>query len=398
MRADATDHGTPGHSPGRRRLRVAQAAVALCALFVLVLTLTPQPPSSAPPTLWRLLGAELGLADFIGNVALFLPLGIALGMACGRVGSAVLGAAVLSAVIEVSQGFFVPGRDASLGDLVANVIGGAAGGWIATHGRLLLAPTRPEAARLAAGGAAAAALVLAIVSWLMAPGRPSAGYEGQYSQHWTGHPGVSLGVVHATINGEPFAWSRLDGAPAISRELESRRVAIEIRIVPGVPFDGSSRLAAVIASDHAHASLARLEADGRDLIFSARSRAGAWGLRDPWVRLHNALPARGPDARRAPASDWAAPLIAGRDTLTLGGRRDGTRLTAWARGRTGGDSAAVVLGVARGWMLLVPASLTPRLNGDLLSLAWLALFLGPVLYWLARAILPALGDNRAARV
>lgn len=376
----------------RRRLWMVVAAVA--ALVVLALTLTPTPPTAAPPTLWRLLGAELGLADFIGNIALFLPLGVALSAARRGVRSAVIGAAVLSAMVEVTQGFFVPGRDASLGDFAANVIGGASGGWIAVHAGLLLWPTRRYALRLAAVATVAAMLVLCAVAWLFAPGRPSRGYEGQYGAHWYGHPGLALGVVRASINGAPFGWEAIAGAPGISRELESERVVLEIDVVPGAPLEGASRLAAVIADDAEHASLARFEADGRDLVFSVRTRAGAAGLRDPWLRLRNALPARGPDARQAPPADWAAPLIAGRDTLRLRGARDGNRLTVRARARTGGDSTSLRLDVTRGWMLLVPISMTPRDDGAWWSALWLVVLFGPAAYWVVRGAVMQ-GDARA---
>ncbi|MBI2797621.1 MAG: VanZ family protein [Gemmatimonadetes bacterium] len=315
-----------------------------------------------------------------------MPFGIATGATFGRLRPAVVVAVALSLFIEVAQGFFVPGREASLGDLLGNSLGGAIGASIALHAGLLLFPTREQARRLAVAGAAGAAGVIGATAWMLGPGAPSAAYEGQFSQHWYGHRGLAIGVVRAHLNDTAFAWSVLPNAAMVNRELERGRVRLEVAIVPGAPFDGRSRLAAVVAAEGEHQSLARLEADGRDLLFSARTRASSWGLRDPWVRLRNALPARGPDARVAPATDWAAPLVTGRDTLVLGGAFEDGRLTVWARASTGGDSAGYRLGVASGWRLLVPTSLTPRATPGALDVAWLGLVLAPALWWSGLAV------------
>ena len=315
-----------------------------------------------------------------------MPFGIATGAAFGRLRPAVAGAALLSLFIEVTQGFFVPGREASLGDLLGNSVGGAIGAAIALNARLLFRPTRHQARRLAAAGAAGAAGLLGATAWLLAPGAPSAAYEGQFAQHWYGHRGLAIGVVRAHLNDTAFAWSVLPNPAMVNRELERGHVRLEVAVVPGAPFEGRSRLAAVVAADDEHQSLARLEADGRDLLFSARTRASRWGLRDPWVRLRNALPARGPDARAAPASDWAAPLVTGRDTLVLGGELESGQLALWASGRTGADSARSDYSLAIGWMLLVPTSLTPRRGLPWLDAAWLGLVLAPALWWTALAV------------
>ena len=378
--------GTPGPSLGRRRFWVAAATVVAGAL--LVATLRPQPPAAAPPGWWQLAGGELGLAGAIGNVLLFLPFGVALGAAQGRARPALAGALILSACIEVVQGFFVPGREASLGDLLANGLGGAIGGWAATHAGLLLSPSRAQAWRLAVVSFGVAGTVLFASDWLMGPGAPSARYEGQFAQHWYSHRGLGIGVVRAELNDSAYAWEALPNAAPVNRALEQGRLKLEVAIVPGAPLEGRSRLAAVIAAAEGHESLARLEADGRDLLFTTRTRASRWGLRDPWVRLGNALPARGPDARAAPSADWSAPLVTGRDTIELGGARTGDQLAVWARGRTGGDSAAIRLGATRGWMLLVPASIVPRRADAWLSRIWLLALLLPSAWWLLRAVVP----------
>src|SRR2546430_13460067 len=72
-----------------------------------------------------------GVADFHLNVLLFVPLGAALGLVGKRVPRAALWGALLSIAIEVAQ-LYTPGRDSSIGDVIANTIGTAAGAMLLT--------------------------------------------------------------------------------------------------------------------------------------------------------------------------------------------------------------------------------------------------------------------------
>src|SRR4051812_28611679 len=73
-------------------------------------------------------GSE-GVADLLLNVVLFLPLGIAAFFAGWRLTAAAAIAFAISVAIELTQGIALVGRDASLGDVITNTIGGSAG-WI----------------------------------------------------------------------------------------------------------------------------------------------------------------------------------------------------------------------------------------------------------------------------
>lgn len=361
------------------------AAIALAAIAIA--TLTPRPPELPLPRMLGVVSGEMELQDFLANIVLFVPFGLGIGLAAARTRRAVLVALAVSALIEVTQEFFIPGRDASVADIVANVIGGTIGGWIGAHARMLARPSRAEARVLAAAGTLGAAIVFACTAWLIAPGAPSAQYEGQFAQHWVPHHGVPLGVLDATINGMPFRWDLITVTDDVNRGLRAGRLRLDARLIPGAPFDGRSRLVRVIEHEHVeNRPLVALFADGRDLLFSARTRADGWQLRSPWVRVRNAFPARGPDASHAAPADWAARLVAGRDTIVIGGERDGGTMRAWARGRTGQSEAVVALTPAIGWMLLTPVGATPTDGETILSVLWVALVAGAPLYWLTTAI------------
>jgi hypothetical protein len=60
--------------------------------------------------------------DFLENILLFLPLGVALAFRCHRLWPSILFGGLLSLAIEITQ-FVIPGRDPSLQDIVCNTFG-----------------------------------------------------------------------------------------------------------------------------------------------------------------------------------------------------------------------------------------------------------------------------------
>lgn len=147
--------------------RLARVLLAAWALLLVAFTIRPDPGTLTTPGLCIICG-ERGLADAILNVGLFIPLGLlgrSLGLGIGRL--VVIGLC-LSGVIETIQ-FFLPGRDASVGDVAFNGAGGAAGAWL--HARLpqLLRPTPRTGARLAVSWAVFALALVWGMAWVLSP-------------------------------------------------------------------------------------------------------------------------------------------------------------------------------------------------------------------------------------
>ena len=112
--------------------------------FVAIATLVPgaQGTGGGGMPFWCLTCGDYALADAVANVALFVPLGWALSRA--RVPSLVALAVLVTTTltIELLQYTLVPGRDASLADILTNSVGGVTGmalpglqGRIAASGR-----------------------------------------------------------------------------------------------------------------------------------------------------------------------------------------------------------------------------------------------------------------------
>lgn len=349
------------------RRSVAVAAAAAWVLLTLVLTLRPI-AGAASGSHWVVTGPEAFVADAIANVGFFMPLGALLVLARLRVREAALAALLLSAAIEVTQGFGIPGRFASLSDLACNAMGGALGALIAARADRLVRPSRMEARVLVGGWASVVAAVLALTTWLQAPGAPSAAYDGQHAQDWNRERDSTHAVRDARLDGRSFQWGVLPTANFANASLAARRLRLEVRVDPGVSTPGVHRIAAVSELGYHYATLARLETDGRDLRFSVRMRGAAFGLHAPYVRLADALP---------------APSLAPREPLQLGGAREGNSLVAWVHD---GDRTAIAvhnLSPIDGWQFVLPSVITARLGSTVLRWGEALLLFAPLAWWIA---------------
>src|SRR5262245_24849483 len=119
----------------RSRAGTAGVVLAVAGLFVIAratLTPSPDPNGLAQLTpLWCIVCGELGGSDVVANLLLFLPFAMGLRLAGLSWRRTVLVAAALSLTVELLQLVAIPGRDASLSDLLTNTSSGAIGATIA---------------------------------------------------------------------------------------------------------------------------------------------------------------------------------------------------------------------------------------------------------------------------
>jgi hypothetical protein len=118
----------PKKCPGEMRTPSALSRLVLATSLAAIaaLTLAPSPGTDTASWLTCLFCGELATADAIRNVLLFIPLGIGLALCGVPLRTAVLLAVLFSGAIELTQ-LYIPGRDASVGDLLSNSLGAAAG-------------------------------------------------------------------------------------------------------------------------------------------------------------------------------------------------------------------------------------------------------------------------------
>ena len=148
----------------RKRWNRAGALLsAMMLTIVLVATLT---PAASTPTgdFWCVACGEYGGLDVLNNIVLFLPLGFAFAVATDRRWRSVLACVAVTVFVESMQIRIIPGRDASLSDLLANSFGGALGVELALWRSVLLRPRGRAASVLTMAAATGFALVTALTS------------------------------------------------------------------------------------------------------------------------------------------------------------------------------------------------------------------------------------------
>jgi hypothetical protein len=155
------------------------AGLALVAVATLTPASDPRHLELSTP-LWCLVCGDEGGADVAANLLLFLPLAIGLRLSGWSWRRTVATAAAISFTVELLQLTVVPGRDASLSDVLTNTTSGAIGATLAPFLPRVLWPTPPGARVLLAGGAVVWLAALSISAWLLAPGLPA----GRITSRW----------------------------------------------------------------------------------------------------------------------------------------------------------------------------------------------------------------------
>ncbi|HSH44929.1 MAG TPA: VanZ family protein [Longimicrobiales bacterium] len=229
-----------------------------------------------------------GLADFILNVGLFLPLGAALGWRGARFLTTAALVVAFTVFIETAQLSLIPGRDSNPGDVIANSVGGALGWWLLVRGR-------PLAARAGARGSWPALLATVVVLGLLTGGlqltRPLPP-DGTYYTQWAAdfpHMGRFTGEVLSSrlgplpLEGPPWRIERPDSV----RQLLRARAPLEVRVVPDtVPWGGAPIFSIFEEREGEVLMLAQFDSD---LVYRYRVLGSRFLLDQPELRAWNLL-------------------------------------------------------------------------------------------------------------
>jgi hypothetical protein len=333
---------------------------AVVVLWILVLTLSPADGSADTSSGLCLVCGERGLANIIGNVLLFLPLGALLALGGGPPFRAVLVAALLSAGIELAQ-HWVPGRNPNPTDTIFNTLGAAGGIALARTSPWWLRASGALRLRLGAVALTAALATILATGWLVGPGYPEAVYWGQWTpeqERLPWHPGL---VLEARIGSLPVPSARLINGAEVRDALRAGE-PLSVHAVVG-PSSGETW------------PIFRVAAGQGTLVVTVARR---WD--DLLIRFHT----RASALRLSPPEHRADAVFAGvpaHDPVWIRVWRvdDGYCIAV-------GSSRSCGLGftVGRAWALLHrPASLPPRL-WTVLDAGMLAALLLPVGFWWRR--------------
>jgi hypothetical protein len=233
-----------------------------------------------------LICGERGLADFLSNIILFIPLGAAIAFRKGRLWQAFVLSVLLSIVVELAQWRIIAGRDANPGDLLANVTGGLVG-WIAARAR----PWRPIAHGANVRAYATALLTTALLLGALTLFTPAL-WRSTYYLHWTpAYKNLERyeGAVLATRLG-PLEWlegphSPMEPPGIVGEQLQ--RAPLHVKFVTG---ESTTSLAPIISiSDEWQEEVLLIGVEGTDVVYRFNSRANSLRLHDRNVRLPDAF-------------------------------------------------------------------------------------------------------------
>lgn len=332
----------------KRRRALIAAALALAAIAALTLVPLPRQLAESAATPWYcLICGEQGMVDVILNVALFVPLGVALGMGGIRPLRAALAGLALATAIELLQATLVTGRDPSLSDVLTNGTGTAVGAGLAWIAPDLWRPSVARARRLALGAALAWAAMLAVTGWLLTPDRPTA------RPRLVRAPVVQfLEPFQGSIQGS--SWDSTAGSLALGAQVTT--AGLTDRLAPVLELQDGERY-----------PWARLGQLGQKPVFTLRLHATRVRLRTPAVRAYGGV---------IPATPAHALLKGGTTGPVL-----------WVEGAVDGHRhrAELPLTPGLGWMLLLPLNYPFDVYPGWTSAVWLALPLLLVGFWAGRA-------------
>ncbi|OLB91767.1 MAG: hypothetical protein AUI15_22280 [Actinobacteria bacterium 13_2_20CM_2_66_6] len=328
-------------------------AVALGLIAVATLVPTPHSAGGDATPFWCLGCGDYALADALVNVALFVPLGWAIARTQIRVVASLAVVLGTTVGIEWLQHGFIPGRVASVSDILTNTVGGAAGmavpslrRWIAESGGR-------------AGGASVLYGVLLVAGLGVGAATQAVPQAGMLQ--WTEGSADTSRYV-------PFTGSlrtvRVEGAPVTLhqwRGVPTREVVeVAVDLLSGRPDTGLAHV--LIAWMPSGKGWMWLEQRDRDLHVHLASASDGTRLRghSEWLkRIFPAMPGM-PVTIRLVVRPFSYRIV----VVTNAG--DVVRETSTSPGD--------------GWRLLVPFERNGQPGASLLTGSWMAVLLAPLGY------------------
>ena len=359
-----TSHTSVAATQHSRRLG---GLIALASVFAIAFATLAPVPGVVDTSPFCVVCGTAGGVDAILNVLLYLPLGVGLAVYGVRPLPALVAMCGLSAAIELTQLFFIPGRDATLGDLLTNTLGAAIGFAIGRYSPVWLVPDRRAAEKLALGWAVLWLGVQAVSSLAFTASFPDSRYYGQIARSFADLATFRGQVIGANIGSTPvpdvaFANSQ------IVRDLLNQKSYIGATVIPAGRTPSIAPIVRV--ADAEQREIVLLAQRGNDLVFGVRCMAAVLRLRPPLFALRAVFPDTGGAGGRAES-----------DAFRL--RYDEHNVDMQVAGNFRSISRRIPIHPSLGWTLALPFQW--YIDGSaleaLLSGIWIAGFLLPFGYW-----------------
>ncbi|MFL5462065.1 MAG: VanZ family protein [Gemmatimonadales bacterium] len=331
--------------------------------FIAGTTLVPLPQQELAARLtpwWCLICGDHGGQDVINNVLLFIPFALGLRLAGLPSWAVVVTGGLVSLTIELLQWSVVPGRDASLSDVLTNTLGSLVGAMVASYRVQLLRPSRSTGVCLAGCWGALWLTIQLGSALVLQPWAPAGELRGFWARQVYGHPRFDGQVVSATLSGVPIPTDSQPVTPEMARHIQSGRFDLQLRLSRSGP---SGRWSSVVEVLGRRGSVVTVEANRGDLAFQPPMRSSLLRLGRPALRIPGAL-------HSPPGTE-----------LTLVARDQGSALQAEWTSSGVRHLVRQALGPSLGWSVLAPFRYTYGRDTSLLTMGWLIAWLLPVGYW-----------------
>jgi hypothetical protein len=336
------------------------------AAAILGLTLFPHPDQasySALTPLSCLVCGDTGGADVFLNLLLFAPMAVGLRLVGWSWARVVTTAALASLTVECLQYFVVPGRDASLSDLITNTGGAAIAAALAPVFGDLFVPAPAAALRYLVGAIGLWLTVLGLSALAMTPWAPGGRLRSECTRSAETADVFARTVRSVVLNGVLLPCDgEVFGGSGLREALSEGALTLDVIVVSGNP----DRSRALIHTVRGRGRLLMMLAQHRrSAAFTAPTASRRLRLFSPILRLPDAFP---------PEAGIPVEVHAGVRERRM-----------WISSRHSGDVATTELALtpSQGWSVLFPWGIDPRRPFRVVTAVWLAGFVLPVGYFAA---------------
>lgn len=261
------------------------------------------------------------------------------------------------------------GRDASVGDLLTNTVGGGLGAAFGARLGAVLWPSAAGAQRLAIGWFGMLAGVQALATFAFVPAPTELVYSGHIGRSLGGRPAYPgrIASVRVGSHSVPNTWFDGEGVRAELSRHGGGALAVDL-IPPAQPPAWSASIARIV--DVRRREIIELSQAGLDATYGVRTNAAAIRLRPVRIRLQGAFASPSPGETLTITAGYGASL-------------------ATLRAQAGGESREMRARLSPGqaWRLLSPfsADMTGRRIDVIMAAVWLLALLAPLGYWIGAA-------------
>ena len=362
-------HANVASTPHLRRIGTLLSIGAVAA--ILFATLRPDPGQPIASHLCLICG-PFGAVDSVLNVLLFAPLGVGLALTGAHWNRSLVMACALSVAVETAQLAFVPGRDATLGDVITNTIGAALAFALVRHTRSWLRPAPRTAAILAFAWCAVWLIIQVVSSFAFALSIPASTYFGQIARELSNYDVFRGRVVSASLDNVVVTDTRLDAGDSIAQRLRGGGI-VAAAVVPAGLTVGIAPIVRV--ADSEQREIALLAQDGERLLYAVRTGSAIVRLRPPLFAMRGVFT---PIATKTRAS--------GHGALVLGATYDGREARLTTQRGSESHYSRISVSSSLGWTLILPFQwYIENTNAErVVSWIWLAALMLPVGYWGAK--------------